>query len=110
MIALTLSPMMCCHSPPNTEEAASPSSSTGVWRAELVRCRLDRSLDYKAITGLFAVTILGLVGLLHVEGAGAGDQGIVFVATKAPKYATSYHVDFYAENSTRNFEADCASC
>jgi multidrug efflux pump len=29
--------------------------------------QLDRSLDYRPITGLFAVTILGLVGFLYMH-------------------------------------------
>jgi multidrug efflux pump len=70
--------------------------------------RLDRSLDYKAITGLFAVTILGLVGFLYMhtskELAPEEDQGIVFAVTKAPKYANIDYVDFYGEKLDEKFQ------
>jgi multidrug efflux pump len=70
--------------------------------------RLDRSLDYKAITGLFAITILGLVGFLYMhtskELAPEEDQGIVFAVTKAPKYANIDYVDFYGEKLDKEFQ------
>src|SRR6202048_1847442 len=69
VIALTLSPMMGSVFLKNTEE----------WRfAKLVNRvfgsvtrwygrQLDRSLDYRPITALFALTILGLVGFLYMH-------------------------------------------
>jgi len=36
-------------------------------RDALVGRQLDRSLDYRPITGLFALTILGLVGFLYMH-------------------------------------------
>jgi multidrug efflux pump len=69
--------------------------------------RLDRSLDYKAVTGLFALTILGLVGFLYMhtakELAPEEDQGIVFSVTKAPKYANIDYLDFYGEKLDKKF-------
>src|SRR5437879_9848979 len=63
--------------------------------------QLDRSLDYRPITGLFALTILGLVGFLYLhtpkELAPEEDQGIVFAVIKAPKYANIDYLDFYSE-------------
>ena len=60
--------------------------------------QLDRSLDYRPITALFAVTILGLVGFLYMhtskELAPEEDQGIVFAVTKAPKYANIDYLGF----------------
>ena len=65
--------------------------------------QLDRSLDYRPITGLFALTILGLVGFLYMhtskELAPEEDQGIVFAVTKAPKYANIDYVDFYGDKA-----------
>ena len=68
---------------------------------------LDRSLDYRPITGLFALTILGLVGFLYMhtskELAPEEDQGIVFAVTKAPKYANIDYIDFYGEKLDKSF-------
>src|SRR6267154_890293 len=69
--------------------------------------QLDRSLDYRPITGLFALTILGLVGFLYMhtskELAPEEDQGIVFAVTKAPKYANIDYSDFYGEKLDKVF-------
>src|ERR1700723_1685930 len=69
---------------------------------------LDRSLDYRPITGLFALTMLGLVGFLYLhtskELAPEEDQGIVFAVTKAPKYANIDCADFYGEKLDKSFE------
>ena len=68
---------------------------------------LDRSLDYRPITGLFALTILGLVGFLYLhtakELAPEEDQGIVFAVTKAPKYANIDYIDFYGDKLDKIF-------
>ncbi|QIP05036.1 MexW/MexI family multidrug efflux RND transporter permease subunit [Bradyrhizobium symbiodeficiens] len=110
VIALTLSPMMCSALLKNTEEGRFAKGVNKVFGA-LTRWygrRLDRSLDYKAITGLFAITILGLVGFLYMhtskELAPEEDQGIVFAVTKAPKYANIDYVDFYGEKLDKEFE------
>src|SRR6266705_4359190 len=69
VIALTLSPMMCSVLLKNTEEGRFAKLVNKVFGA-LTRWygrRLDRSLDYKAITGLFALTILWLVGFLYMH-------------------------------------------
>src|SRR5256714_7940935 len=66
-----------------------------------------RSLDYRPITGLFALTILGLVGFLYLhtpkELAPEEDQGIVFAVIKAPKYANIDYLDFYGEEIDKAF-------
>jgi len=110
VIALTLSPMMCSVLLKNTEEGRFAKAVNKVFGA-LTRWygrRLDRSLDYKAITGLFAVTILGLVGFLYMhtskELAPEEDQGIVFAVTKAPKYANIDYVDFYGDKLDKEFQ------
>ena len=70
--------------------------------------QLDRSLDYRPITGLFALTILGLVGFLYMntskELAPEEDQGIVFAVTKAPKYANIDYIDYYGEKLDKEFQ------
>ena len=71
--------------------------------------QLDRSLDYRPITALFALTILGLVGFLYMntskELAPEEDQGIVFAVTKGPKYANIDYMDFYGEKIDKAFAA-----
>jgi multidrug efflux pump len=110
VIALTLSPMMCSVLLKNTDEGRFAKLVNRVFGAvtRWYGRRLDRSLDYKAITGMFAVTILGLVGFLYMhtskELAPEEDQGIVFAVTKAPKYANIDYVDFYGEKLDRQFQ------
>jgi multidrug efflux pump len=110
VIALTLSPMMCSVLLKNTEEGRFAKLVNRVFGA-MTRWygrRLDRSLDYRPITGLFALTILGLVGYLYMhtskELAPEEDQGIVFAVTKAPKYANIDYLDFYGEKLDKAFQ------
>jgi multidrug efflux pump len=110
VIALTLSPMMCSIFLKSAEEGRFARIVNKVFGA-MTRWygrKLDRSLDYRPITGLFALTILGLVGFLYMhtakELAPEEDQGIVFAVTKAPKYANIDYSDFYGEKLDRAFE------
>ncbi|MDI4235387.1 MULTISPECIES: MexW/MexI family multidrug efflux RND transporter permease subunit [unclassified Bradyrhizobium] len=110
VIALTLSPMMCSVLLKNTEEGRFARAVNRVF-GSLTRWygrKLDRSLDYRPITGLFALTMLGLVGFLYMhtmkELAPEEDQGIVFALTKAPKYANIDYVDFYGEKMDKVFQ------
>ncbi|KRP99303.1 acriflavine resistance protein B [Bradyrhizobium pachyrhizi] len=112
VIALTLSPMMCSVFLRGAEEGQFARIVNRVFGA-MTRWygrKLDRSLDYRPITGLFAVTMLGLVGFLCVntskELAPEEDQGIVFALTKAPKYANIDYLDYYGaklEKALRKF-------
>ncbi len=109
VIALTLSPMMCSVFLKSAEEGRFAKAVNRVFGA-MTRWygrQLDRSLDYRPITGLFALTILGLVGFLYMhtskELAPEEDQGIVFAVTKAPKYANIDYVDFYGEKLDKVF-------
>jgi multidrug efflux pump len=110
VIALTLSPMMCSMLLKNAEEGRFARLVNKVFGA-MTRWygrRLDRSLDYRPITVLFAVTILFLVGFLYMhtskELAPEEDQGIVFAVTKAPKYANIDYLDFYGEKLDKAFQ------
>src|SRR6266566_1454658 len=109
VVALTLSPMMCSVFLKSAEEGRFARAVNRVFGA-ITRWygrQLDRSLDYRPITGLFALTILGLVGFLYMhtskELAPEEDQGIVFAVTKAPKYANIDYTDFYGEKLDKAF-------
>ena len=109
VIALTLSPMMCSvllkHGGQGwfATKVDKVFSSVTHWYGR----KLDRSLDYRPITALFAVTILGLVGFLYMntstELAPEEDQGIVFSVIKGPKYANIDYMDFYGEKLDKAF-------
>src|ERR1700748_2570477 len=109
VIALTLSPMMCSVFLKNSEEGWFARQVNRVFGA-MTRWygrRLDRSLDYRLVTAMFALTMLGLVGFLYLhtqkELAPEEDQGIVFAVTKAPKYANIDYADFYGEKLDKAF-------
>jgi len=109
VIALTLSPMMCSVFLRSAEEGRFARIVNRVFGA-ITRGYgrlLDRSLDYRPITGLFALTILGLVGFLYLstakELAPEEDQGIVFAVTKAPKYANIDYIDYYGDKLDKTF-------
>src|SRR3979490_1039742 len=109
IVALTLSPMMCSVFLKSAEEGRFAKLVNRVF-GSMTRGygrQLDRSLDYRPITGLFALTILGLVGFLYMntskELAPEEDQGIVFAVTKAPKYANIDYLDFYGEKLDKVF-------
>src|SRR5438132_7620037 len=110
VIALTLSRMMCSVLIESADEGRFSRLVNRVFGAvtRWYGRKLDRSLDYKPITLLFAVTILGLVGFLYMhtskELAPEEDQGIVFAVLKAPKYANLDYLDFYGEKLDKAFQ------
>ena len=76
VIALTLSPMMCSVLLKQEQQGWFAKKVDRVFGATTrwYGRQLDRSLDYRPITALFAVTILGLVAFLyheHLQGARA---------------------------------------
>src|SRR5262249_13258725 len=110
VIALTLSPMMCSVFLRSAEEGRFAKLVNRAFGA-ITRWygrRLDRSLDYRPVTALFALTILGLVGFLYMhtskELAPEEDQGIVFAVTKAPKYANIDYLDYYGDKLDKAFQ------
>src|SRR6201991_2190230 len=110
VIALTLSPMMC-------SVLLKGGGDHGRFAKLVDRVftrvthwygrKLDRSLDYRPITALFAVTILGLVGFMYMntskELAPEEDQGILFAVTKAPQSANIDYSDYYGEKLDKVF-------
>ena len=112
VIALTLSPMMCsvllkggAHQGWFAGKVDRVFGAVTRWYGR----RLDRSLDYRPITAMFAVTILGLVVFLYQntskELAPEEDQGIVFAVVKAPKYANIDYTEFYSSKMDKAFAA-----
>jgi multidrug efflux pump len=69
--------------------------------------RLDRSLDFRPVTALFALAVLGITAFLFLhtksELAPEEDQGIVFSLIKAPQYANLDYVDVYGEQIDEAF-------
>ncbi|MGN8544830.1 efflux RND transporter permease subunit [Bradyrhizobium sp. 13971] len=110
VIALTLSPMMCSVCLKSAEEGRFARVVNRVFGATTrwYGRKLDRSLDYRPITGLFALTMLGLVGFLYMhtskELAPEEDQGIVFALTKAPKYANIDYLNYYGAKLEKAFQ------
>jgi multidrug efflux pump len=109
VIALTLSPMMCSVLLKQEEPSWFAKKVDAVFGA-ITRWygrRLDRSLDYRPITALFAAVVIFLVGFmfLHIpsELAPEEDQGILFALTKGPKYANLDYVDFYGDKMDKIF-------
>jgi len=109
VVALTLSPMMCSVLLTHVEQGRFAKLVDDVF-GKVTRWygrRLDRSLDYRPITGLFAVTILALVGFMYVntskELAPEEDQGILFAITKGPQYANIDYSNYYGEKLDKAF-------
>ena len=108
-IALTLSPMMCSVLLKGGQPGRFAQIVDNVFSAitEWYGRRLDRSLNYRAATGLFAVTILGLVAFLYLhtssELAPEEDQGIVFALTKTPQYGNIDYADYYGAQLDKAF-------
>jgi multidrug efflux pump len=109
VIALTLSPMMCSVLLTHAEQGWFAQRVDRVFRAATrwYGRQLDRSLDYRPITALFAVTVLGLVAFMYLntskELAPEEDQGILFSVTKSPKYANIDYADYYGGKLDKAF-------
>jgi len=112
VIALTLSPMMCSvllKGGGNHGRFAQLVDRVFTRITHWYGRKLDRSLDYRPITALFAVTILGLVAFMYMntskELAPEEDQGILFAVTKAPQAANIDYSDYYGEKLDKVFSA-----
>jgi multidrug efflux pump len=110
VVALTLSPMMC-------SLILKPHGSQGRFANFVDRTftrienaygrRLDRTLDYRPVTALFAIAVLAMTAFLFThtsaELAPQEDQGIVFAVIKAPQYANLDYVDAYGKQVDQAF-------
>jgi multidrug efflux pump len=104
VIAVTLSPMMC--SLLLKHGAADKGFARWLDRAfnglaNWYGRRLERSLDYRPVTALFAIAIFVALGFMYMhtskELAPEEDQGVLFALTKAPQYSNLDYQDAYGE-------------
>jgi multidrug efflux pump len=112
IVAVTLSPMMCSlllH-PAAAEGRFARLIDRGFSRlAEAYGRRLQRSLDYRPVTALFALAIFVLLAFMYVntkkELAPEEDQGVLFALTKAPQYANLDYTNAYGTELDKAFTA-----
>src|SRR5437762_2580702 len=104
IVAVTLSPMMCSLllSHASAQGRFARLIDRGFSRlADGYGRRLERSLDYRPVTALFALAVFALLGFMYLntkaELAPEEDQGVLFALTKAPQYANLDYADLYGE-------------
>src|SRR5271167_3044415 len=101
IVAVTLSPMMCSlflrHGTGHGFTALLDRAFNGL--ANWYGRRLERSLDYRPVTALFAIAVFVALGFMYVntkkELAPEEDQGVLFALTKAPQYSNLDYQDAY---------------
>jgi multidrug efflux pump len=104
IVAVTLSPMMC--SLLLTREMSQGRfarlvdagfSRLAAWYGR----KLERSLDYRPVTALFAAAVFASLAFMYLhtkaELAPEEDQGVLFALTKAPQYANLDYLEAYAD-------------
>jgi multidrug efflux pump len=110
VVAVTLSPMMC--SVLLTREMSQGRFARmidgGFSRlAEWYGRKLERSLDYRPVTALFAAAIFASLAFMYMhtkaELAPEEDQGVLFALTKAPQYANLDYMDAYGDKLDKAF-------
>jgi multidrug efflux pump len=110
IIAVTLSPMMC--SVLLTREMSQGRFARVIDRAfsrlaEWYGHRLERSLDYRPVTALFAAAVFVSLAFMYMntkaELAPEEDQGVLFALTKAPQYANLDYADAYGDKLDKAF-------
>ncbi|TAL82017.1 MAG: multidrug efflux protein [Beijerinckiaceae bacterium] len=107
-IALTLSPMMCSRLLRPPREGGGGFAAFLDRRFEALRVfytrRLDKTLNFRALTVLILVGVLVLTGIMFMstpkELAPTEDQGAIFALVKAPQYS---NLD-YMEQMTGSFQ------
>src|SRR3984893_12725758 len=104
IVAVTLSPMMC--SLLLTRDMAQGRFARVIDRvfsrlAEAYGRRLERSLDYRPITAMFAAAVFVALAFMYMntkaELAPEEDQGVLFALTKGPQYANLDYLDSYGD-------------
>jgi multidrug efflux pump len=104
IVAVTLSPMMCSLF---LKHGAAGGGFAGFLDRTFNRLanwygsRLERSLDYRPVTAMFAAAIFVALGFMYMhtktELAPEEDQGVLFALTKAPQYANLDYLDAYGD-------------
>src|SRR3954453_9610025 len=104
IVAVTLSPMMC--SLLLSRQTAQGRFARLIDRsfsrlADAYGRRLERSLDYRPVTAMFALAVFVALGFMYMnvskELAPEEDQGVLFALTKGPQYANLDYLDAYGE-------------
>src|SRR5947207_582210 len=110
IVAVTLSPMMCSLllSRTSAQGRFARLIDRGFSRlADGYGRRLERSLDYRPVTALFALAVFALLGFMYLntkaELAPEEDQGVLFALTKAPQYANLDYSNAYGEKLDKSF-------
>src|SRR5437588_3608751 len=104
VVAVTLSPMMCSLllKRDMTQGRFARIIDRAFSRlADAYGRRLERSLDYRPVTAMFAIAIFLALGFMYMntkaELAPEEDQGVLFALTKGPQYANLDYLDAYGE-------------
>jgi multidrug efflux pump len=103
VVAVTLSPMMCSLLLTRAGDSGfARLLDRGFSRlADGYGRRLERSLDYRPVTALFAVAVFVALGFMYLhtkaELAPEEDQGVLFALTKGPQYANLDYLDAYGD-------------
>jgi multidrug efflux pump len=110
IIAVTLSPMMCSLllTPEMSQGRFARVIDRGFSRlAEWYGRKLERSLDYRPVTALFAAAVFVSLVFMYMntkaELAPEEDQGVLFALTKAPQYANLDYADAYGDKLDKAF-------
>jgi multidrug efflux pump len=112
IVAVTLSPMMC--SLLLTREMSAGRFARLIDRgftrlAEWYGRKLDRSLDYRPVTALFAAAVFASLAFMYLhtskELAPEEDQGVLFALTKAPQYANLDYLESYGDKLDEAFSS-----
>jgi multidrug efflux pump len=112
IVAVTLSPMMCSllltHDMAQGRFARLVDNAFSRATAWYGR-KLERSLDYRPVTALFAAAVFAALALMYVntksELAPEEDQGVLFALTKAPQYANLDYADYYGDELNKAFSS-----
>src|SRR5258705_447673 len=110
IVAVTLSPMMCSlllKQDMTQGRFARVIDRTFSRLAEAYGKRLERSLDYRPVTALFAAAVFVALAFMYMntkaELAPEEDQGVLFALTKAPQYSNLDYQEAYTDKLDEAF-------
>src|SRR4051812_37913078 len=112
IVAVTLSPMMCSlllKRDMTQGRFARVIDRTFSRLADIYGRRLERSLDYRPVTALFAAAVFVALAFMYLntkaELAPEEDQGVLFALTKGPQYANLDYLNAYGDQLDKGFTA-----